>query len=156
MFSYSIQTEKKLEETLWVCKKARSFLSYAKKNLTTTSLEVLATYKKREVLMDLLKTLQTLKKLKSIDMQFQDVLADGKYSEAITSLLECKALANDNNQYKCVEALSNKLQDTLIATELHLDEILNEMTVSFDMQKYSKLQEAYKLLGKTMIAMDQV
>lgn len=30
------------------------------------------------------------------------------------------------------------------------------MTQCFDMMKYSKLQEAYKLLGKTLIAMDQV
>ncbi len=30
------------------------------------------------------------------------------------------------------------------------------MTQTFDTKKYSKLQEAYKMLGKTMIAMDQV
>lgn len=30
------------------------------------------------------------------------------------------------------------------------------MTQSFDTMKYSKLQDAYKLLGKTLIAMDQV
>lgn len=30
------------------------------------------------------------------------------------------------------------------------------MTQSFDTNKYSKLQEAYKMLGKTMIAMDQL
>lgn len=31
-----------------------------------------------------------------------------------------------------------------------------QMTQTFDTKKYSKLQEAYKMLGKTMIAMDQV
>lgn len=30
------------------------------------------------------------------------------------------------------------------------------MTQSFDVKKYSKLQEAYGLLGKTIFAMDQV
>lgn len=57
------ETEKYLEESLWVCKKARSYLNFAKTNLTTTSLEILATYKKREVLMDLIKTLTMIKKM---------------------------------------------------------------------------------------------
>lgn len=30
------------------------------------------------------------------------------------------------------------------------------MTLSFDVKKYSKLQEAYSLLGKTTFAMDQL
>lgn len=53
--------EKELEEALWVCRKARSYLSYAKKHLTTTSLEILATYRKREILLDLLKSLNAIK-----------------------------------------------------------------------------------------------
>lgn len=30
------------------------------------------------------------------------------------------------------------------------------MILNFDMRKYAKLQEAYKLLNKSLIAMDQV
>jgi len=30
------------------------------------------------------------------------------------------------------------------------------MVLNFDMNKYSKLQEAYKLMNKSLIAMDQV
>lgn len=41
-------------------------------------------------------------------------------------------------------------------TEVQLDEILNEMTLSFNSKKYTNLQEAYKLLGKTLFAMDQL
>lgn len=150
------ETEKCLEESLWVCKKARSYLNFAKKNLTTTSLEILATYKKREILMDLIKTLTLLKKMKSTEYHLQQLLAEDNYSAAILILLEFKVSATRNSQYKCVEELAQKLQDTLLLTEIQLDEILNEMTLSFNTKKYSKLQEAYKLLGKNVIVMDQL
>lgn len=172
------QTEKILNDSLVVCRSARSYLNFAKKNLTTTSLEILATYKKRETLQGLLETLHTIKKVKSYEAQLQQLLNDGNYSDAISILLECKNLAENYSQYHCVEALAMKLQDTIMLTELQLDNVLNEvwigasimasaqinfifslfdqMTQTFDTKKYSKLQDAYKMLGKTMIAMDQV
>lgn len=153
-FEHIGETEKMLNDAVNVCKNVRLNLGSAKKNLTTTSLEILATYKKREILMELLKTLNTIKKMKSTDIHLQQLLSDGDYSGAISILLECKNSASENHQYKCVEALSQKLQDTLILTEVQLDSVLNEMTQSFDNKKYSKLQDAYKLLGKTLIAMD--
>lgn len=61
------ETQKELEESLWTCRKARSYLNYAKQNLTTTSLEILASYRKREILKELLNTLQAIKKLVSIN-----------------------------------------------------------------------------------------
>lgn len=59
------ETQKQLEESLWTCRKARSYLNYAKQNLTTTSLEILASYRKREILKELLSTLQAINKLVS-------------------------------------------------------------------------------------------
>uniref|UniRef100_A0A6B2ECI9 Coiled-coil domain-containing protein 132 n=1 Tax=Phlebotomus kandelakii TaxID=1109342 RepID=A0A6B2ECI9_9DIPT len=149
-------TEKMLCEAIWVCKKGRSYLNFAKKNLTTTSLEILATYKKREVLMELLKTLKTIKRIKTTDTQLQELVSGGDYSGAIATLLECRKAAERYSQYKCVESLSQKLQDTLLMTEVQLDTVLNEMTQQFDTSKYTKLQEAYRLLGKTLMAMDQL
>ncbi|GAB0094360.1 Syndetin [Sergentomyia squamirostris] len=150
------ETEKMLCEAIWVCRKGRSYLNFAKKNLTTTSLEILATYKKREILMELLKTLKTIKRIKNTDTQLQELVSGGNYSGAISTLLECRKAAERYSQYKCVESLSQKLQDTLLMTEVQLDTVLNEMTQQFDTKKYSKLQEAYKLLGKTLMAMDQL
>ncbi|XP_055684876.1 syndetin [Lutzomyia longipalpis] len=155
-FSRIEETEKMLCEAIWVCRKGRSYLNFAKKNLTTTSLEILATYKKREVLMELLKTLKTIKRIKTTDTQLQELVSGGNYSGAIETLLECRKAAERYSQYKCVESLSQKLQDTLLMTEVQLDAVLNEMTQQFDTKKYTKLQEAYKLLGKTLIAMDQL
>lgn len=112
------------------CKSARSTLSVAQKTLTTTNLDILATYKKREIMQKLLKTLHTIKQLKSTETKVQKLLADDNYSDAITLLLECKKIATENNQYKCVEALSQKIQDTILLTELQLDAAFNEVNIS--------------------------
>lgn len=126
----SIQiTDQKLQESLLECKKARSYLSCAKKNLTTTNLQILATYKKREVLQEILQILQKLKKLKSTEIQLQNLLDMNNYSGAIILLLECKHLAEENQQFICVEALSRKLQDVQLLVELQLDNVLGEVSL---------------------------
>lgn len=177
----SQQTAILLGDLLSKCKSARSTLSSAQHNLTTNNLEILATYKKREIMHKLLKTLHTIKQLKSTDRQLQKLLADDNYSEAIQLLLECKKVAAEHRQYSCVEALSQKNQDTMLLTELQLDAAFNDvrtththiycfhlhinnivrfaflqMTHNFDAKKYSKLQDAQKLLGKNVIAIDQL
>lgn len=125
------ETGQILQDSLLQCRKARSYLSCAKKYLATTNLHILATYKKREVMRDLLETLYKLRKLKSMEMQLQKLLHTENYSGAISLLLECKELAASNSQYKCVDALSQKLQDTLLLVELQLDNVLNEVGYTF-------------------------
>lgn len=122
------QTEKQLQQSVWQVQKARSYLNFAKKQLTTTSLEILATYKKREVLTDLLEILRTLKNMKTTDQQLQTLLNAGNYSGAISILLQNKTQSEKYSQYKCVESLSQKLQDTLVLTEVQLDNALNEVS----------------------------
>uniref|UniRef100_A0A1A9UUY6 Coiled-coil domain-containing protein 132 n=1 Tax=Glossina austeni TaxID=7395 RepID=A0A1A9UUY6_GLOAU len=150
------ETQKELEEALWTCRKARSYLNYARTNLTTTSLEILASYRKREILKELLNSLQAVKKLKSTDVEVQKLLSESNYSGAISLLLRCKNFAVEFMEYNCVQSLNKKLQETLLLTEYQLDTVLNEMILNFDMQKYAKLQEAYKLLNKSLMAMDQL
>lgn len=145
------QADEMLQQSLLECKKARSYLSCARKNLTTTNLQILAMYKKREALHEILQTLYKLKKLKSTEIQLQKLLDQHNYSGAISLLLECKRLATENSQYVCVAALSQKLQDTLLMTELQLDTVLAEIPHNFDVKNYSNLQEAYRLLGKPCI-----
>ncbi|XP_054728286.1 syndetin [Anastrepha obliqua] len=155
-FSTINDIQKELEESLWTCRKARSYLNFAKVNLTTTSLEILASYRKREILKDVLNTLQAIKELKSTDVEVQKFLSDYNYSGAIGLLLKCKDFAAKYLQYNCVQSLNKKLAETLLLTEFQLDTVLNEMILNFDMRKYAKLQEAYKLLNKSLIAMDQL
>ncbi|EDW09701.1 syndetin [Drosophila mojavensis] len=150
------ETQKKLEESLWTCQKARSYLNYARTNLTTTSLEILASYRKREVLKEVLDTLMAIKKLRTTDEELQKLLADHNYSAAIELLLQCQSSAAGFMQYNCVQSLHKKLQETMLLMEYQLDTVLNEMVLNFDIRKYAKLQEAYKLANKSLIAMDQL
>ncbi|XP_017148549.1 syndetin [Drosophila miranda] len=155
-FSAINDTQKKLEESLWTCQKARSYLNFARTNLTTTSLEILASYRKREVLKEVLDTLMAIKKLRTTDVELQKLLADHNYSAAIALLLQCKSSAEGYMQYNCVQSLYKKLQETMLLMEFQLDTVLNEMVLNFDTRKYAKLQEAYKLANKSLMAMDQL
>ncbi|KAL5278409.1 CCDC132 family protein [Megaselia abdita] len=119
-------------------------------------MEILASYRKREVLMDILKTLNSIMQLKSTDTELQKLLGENNYAGAITLLLECRSSAEEYNEYLCVQSLNNKLQETLILTEFQLDTVLNEMVLNFDVKKYENLQGAYKILNKSLIAMDQL
>ncbi|KAH8297497.1 hypothetical protein KR044_013452 [Drosophila immigrans] len=150
------ETQKKLEESLWTCQKARSYLNYARTNLTTTSLEILASYRKREVIKEVLHTLLAIKKLRTTDEELQKLLAEHNYSAAIALLLQCQSSVADFMQFNCVQSLHKKLQETMVLMEYQLDTVLNEMVLKFDIRKYGKLQEAYKLANKSLIAMDQL
>lgn len=71
-------------------------------------------------------------------------------------ILECQAAAQRYRHFNCVAALTNKLQETLEYTEEQLDRVLAQMCYYFDATRYRKLQDAYKLLGKTQIAVDHL
>ncbi|XP_055551222.1 syndetin [Wyeomyia smithii] len=150
------ETETLLHDTIDICRAARTHLNSSKKLLTATNLEILAAYKKRQTLLNLLKTLNALKSMRSIDQRLQKKLSDADYGGAIAILLENKNLSERFQQYKCVESLAAKLQDTLMTSEIQLEGVLNEIPTGFDAKRYAKLQEAYKLLEKQLLAMDQL
>lgn len=68
------ETGQLLEESIWSCRKSRSYLNFAKKQLTTSNLEILATYKKRQVLHDLLGTLNKIKEIVSNSLIVKNLL----------------------------------------------------------------------------------
>lgn len=148
------ETGKIVQESVWVCQKARSYLNFAKKHLTTSSLEILAAYKKRQTLVDVLEILKFFQELKSTNQKIQDLLNVGNYSEAISILLQNKNQSEKYLEYTCTASMKQKLQDTLDLTEVSLDNALNSITLKFDAKMYSELVNAYKLLGKTHLAMD--
>lgn len=137
-----------------MAQKARSYLNYAKRHLTTSSLEILAAYKKRQTLIDLLEILKFFQELQSTNQKIQDLLLVGNYSEAISILLQNKNQSEKYSEYTCTESLKQKLQDSLDQVEVSLDNALNGITQNFDAKVYVELVQAYKLLGKTHLAMD--
>ncbi|XP_068094573.1 syndetin isoform X2 [Hyperolius riggenbachi] len=78
------------------------------------------------------------------------------YPGAIQLCLECQKAASTFKHYSCISELHSKLQDTLEQIEELLDVALAKICKNFDVSHYTKVQQAYRLLGKTQTAMDQL
>lgn len=119
-------TEKLLRESVWIVQKARSYLKLAKRNITTSSLEILAAYRKRQILLEILDVLKFFQELKSTNQKIGDLIQLGSYSEAVSILLQNKNQSEKYaKNYTCTESLKLKLQDQLDLTEVSLDNALN-------------------------------
>uniref|UniRef100_A0A5F9DAY4 VPS50 subunit of EARP/GARPII complex n=1 Tax=Oryctolagus cuniculus TaxID=9986 RepID=A0A5F9DAY4_RABIT len=127
-----------------ICTNGRRHLNIAKEGFTQASLGLLANQRKRQLLIGLLKSLRTIKTLEE------------DYPGAIQLCLECQNAASTFKHYSCISELNSKLQDTLEQIEEQLDVALSKICKNFDINHYTKVQQAYRLLGKTQTAMDQL
>ena len=146
-----------LSEAIKVCTSGRTHLGFAKRDFTCVSLGIVASYRRREVLKSLLKSLQTIKTLQETDIRLRELLEeDEDYTRAIQLYLECNKVVSSLKHYNCISELNTKLQDTLENTEEQIDVALSKMCLTFNKDMYVKLMCAYNLLGKTQTAMDQL
>ncbi|XP_078519783.1 syndetin [Lissotriton helveticus] len=150
----SLQTSLQLAAV--ICTNGRRHLNVAKKGFTEASLGLLANQRKRQLLIGLLKSLRTIKTLQRTDVRMSEMLEEEDYPGAIQLCLECQKAASTFKHYSCISELNSKLQDTLEQIEEQLDVALSKICKNFDVNHYTKVQEAYRLLGKTQTAMDQL
>ncbi|XP_069504568.1 syndetin isoform X2 [Ambystoma mexicanum] len=150
----SLQTSLQLAAV--ICTNGRRHLNVAKKGFTEASLGLLANQRKRQLLIGLLKSLRTIKTLQRTDVRLCEMLEEEDYPGAIQLCLECQKAASTFKHYSCISELNSKLQDTLEQIEEQLDVALSKICKNFDVNHYTKVQQAYRLLGKTQTAMDQL
>ncbi|XP_070585105.1 syndetin isoform X2 [Erythrolamprus reginae] len=150
----SLQTSLQLAAV--ICTNARRHLNTAKEGFTQASLGLLANQRKRQLLVGLLKSLRTIKTLQQTDVRLSEMLEEEDYPGAIQLCLECQKAASTFKHYSCISELNSKLQDTLEQIEEQLDVALSKICKNFDINHYTKVQQAYRLLGKTQTAMDQL
>ncbi|XP_044149633.1 syndetin [Bufo gargarizans] len=150
----SLQTSLQLAAV--ICSNGRRHLNTAKEGFTEASLGVLANQRKRQLLIGLLKSLRTIKTLQRTDVRLSEMLEEEDYPGAIQLCLECQEAASTFKHYSCISELNSKLQDTLEQIEEQLDVALCKICKNFDVTHYTKVQQAYRLLGKTQTAMDQL
>ena len=81
---------------------------------------------------------------------------EGDFSGAISLIFEARKAAQTYKHFKAIQQLSLNLQDTLELAEEQLDVNLAKICIDFKQENYAKLQEAYKMLGKTLTSMDQL
>lgn len=139
-----------------ICTNSRRHLNIAKEGFTQASLGLLANQRKRQLLIGLLKSLRTIKTLQRTDVRLSEMLEEEDYPGAIQLCLECQKAASTFKHYSCISELNSKLQDTLEQIEEQLDVALSKICKNFDVNHYTKVQQAYRLLGKTQTAMDQL
>ncbi|KAM9308738.1 syndetin isoform 2-T2 [Gastrophryne carolinensis] len=139
-----------------ICANGRRHLNVAKDGFTQASLGLLANQRKRQLLIGLLKSLRTIKTLQRTDVRLSEMLEEEDYPGAIQLCLECQKAASTFKHYSCISELNSKLQDTLEQIEEQLDVALSKICKNFDVAHYTKVQQAYRLLGKTQTAMDQL
>uniref|UniRef100_A0A8C1QZL0 VPS50 EARP/GARPII complex subunit n=1 Tax=Cyprinus carpio TaxID=7962 RepID=A0A8C1QZL0_CYPCA len=147
----SLQTNLQLAAV--ICTNARRQLHSAKEGFTEASLGLLANQRRRQLLTGLLKSLRTIK---TLVITSSTLLMEEDYPGAIQLCLECQKAASTFKHYNCISELNSKLQDTLEQIEEQLDVALSKTCKHFDVSHYTKVQLAYKLLGKTQTAMDQL
>lgn len=159
-YATELQRVMELQRTLQlagtICGTGRKQLMKARESFTATSLGLLANYRKRHQLMGLLKSLHTIKTLQRTDLRLREMLEEEDYSGAIQLCLECQKAASTFRHFHCISELNSKLQDTLEMIEEQLDVALSKTCNNFDVGHYEKVQTAYRLLGKTQVAMDQL
>ncbi|XP_020295336.1 syndetin isoform X2 [Pseudomyrmex gracilis] len=148
--------EQQLQDVLEICRIGRADLQSAKRQFTTASLGILANYRKRQVVQELLNNLNTIKTLQRTGDRLQELLKEENYPGAISLLLECQSAAKTYKHFHCIAELNKKLQDILEQAEEVLRCTLSKMCTQFDVAVYSSVQEAYALLGKTQFAIDQL
>lgn len=132
------------------------FFSEAKNNLTTASLGLLAHYRRQHHLIKITKSLKTIHTLGKMSERVQELLGEQSYAAAIQLIVEGQHVAKTYQHFNCVAQLRTRLQDTMELAEEQLDFGLSKSAEQFDACLYSKLQSAFRLLGKQSTALDQL
>ncbi|XP_026725557.1 syndetin-like [Trichoplusia ni] len=145
-----------LTTTLQTCQKAREQLRAASNHLTISTFVILANFRKRQIIRSVLKSLELLRSLRSVETDVAELLLKKEYYGAIELILKSKKAASSHKEYTCIADLATRLQDTLDMTEEKLDAILASICYRFDEIIFRKLRKAYALLGKTQAAMEQL
>ncbi|XP_059063012.1 syndetin [Achroia grisella] len=145
-----------LSQTLETCRKARDHLRSASNHLTISTFVILANFRKRQIIRSVLKSLELLRSLRSVEEDVADLMEKKEYYEAIELILKSRKAAASHNEYTCIADLTTRLQDTLDMTEEKLDSVLSKICYNFDEHIFRKLKKAYTLLGKMQAAMEQL
>jgi hypothetical protein len=151
-----MELERCLQDASDICATGRRQLYEARHYFTTASLGLLRNYRRRQQLTALLKSLRTIKTLQRTDIRLRELLEEEDYPGAIQLCLECQKAASTYKHYTCISELSSKLQDTLEMIDESMDVALSKTCGHFDEQHYTRIQTAYRLLGKTQAAIDQL
>ncbi|KAI1728650.1 vacuolar-sorting protein 54, of GARP complex domain-containing protein [Ditylenchus destructor] len=111
-------------------------------------LGIVANYRDKKHLIFLKSLLNTIKTLYETEYRLKEVMEEGDFPTAIQICVEAINAAQRYIHFHSVKELSEKLAKTLESMESHIDDALAALTVVFDVDKYSLVNSAYRMLGK--------
>lgn len=97
-----------------------------------------------------------IKILQRADCWLKDTLKKGRYKEASLCCMDFLRALHSFQSYKCCIDLTSKLQSTQESIVIQLDLNLSKLCSHFSAKEYVNLMAAYKLLGKSEVAVDNL
>ncbi|OXU23489.1 hypothetical protein TSAR_007384 [Trichomalopsis sarcophagae] len=155
-FNRVIKIQEKLDNVLKICESCRNNLKTASHHFSLSSLLILYYCRKRKILKNLIMILYGIKTLNRTKDKLQQLLDSENYPTVIALISDCKRSIDTYNKYNCVVAVHDKLMDTLEFVEESLDMSISKICTSFNANNYASAQDAYKFLGKSQTAIDQL
>lgn len=149
--------QKSITESIRVCTQGRSYLRFIKDGTAKNGSVIVEHYKRRESLAKLLDSLTAISDLRKSVFEIRTLIdSQEDFPKAIQMCKDGKALLASFQQFKCVNELGLKLNDTIELIGEQVDTVLSNMCLSFCPNVYAKLQASYVLLDRSEIAVDQL
>ncbi|CAF4550005.1 unnamed protein product [Rotaria sp. Silwood1] len=145
-----------LECSIETCHTARRNLRRAQYQITTRNLGLIRNAMRKQQWINVLRNIEKLKKLHSIDQKLKEMVKQEDFVGAIQLCSQCGNTVLHYKEYQCIGDLSTKLQDTLDFIEESIDVTLAKLCSNFNPHTYQRLLNAYRLLGKSLTFMDQL
>ncbi|KAI6222125.1 hypothetical protein M3Y95_00951200 [Aphelenchoides besseyi] len=93
--------------------------------------------------------LETLRTLHDTGYKLRDLMQRGEFPSAIQLCVEAKHAADLYSAFDSIRDMSDNLAKKLGSMEAHIDDALASSTVVFNYDRYSLVQTAYQMVGKT-------
>ncbi|UXI14187.1 coiled-coil domain-containing protein 132 [Sarcoptes scabiei] len=150
--------ENDLKKALNHCLSGREAFALSKKDFTETSLKIIENYRQKEALLNMIDSLQSIKKLfQSIEHIEYLLRFEKNFSDAIDLYDEKYELMEElAKKYHCVAKMRIKLIDSLQMVDDRMDSVLKRMVQHFCLKTFIQLCKAYSQIGKFEVAINQL
>lgn len=149
--------QKSITDSIRVCTQGRSCLRFIREGAAKNGSTIVEHYKERQTLARTLESLTSINVLRKSISEIRGLIdSQEDFPKAIQMCKDGISMLTSFERYKCVNELGSKLNDTIELIGEQVDTVLSSMCLSYNPTTYSKLQEAYRLMDRREIAVDQL
>lgn len=149
--------QKSITDSIRVCTQGRSCLRFIKEGAAKNGSTIVEHYKERQTLARILESLTSINALRKSISEIRSLIdSQEDFPKAIQMCKDGISLLASFKRYQCVNELGHKLNDTIELIGEQVDTVLSSMCLAYNPVTYSKLQEAYRLMDRCEVAVDQL